>query len=383
MILDIIETYLVKRDDISELDINGYDLIYARVKGKRVKLQETFHNEENYIREIMELVKTINSNFEEGRDKLEYLQEGKLILSDGNIARTHIVLPPASDCPLVTIAKKTTSLTTIDDIYNAGSMSTKMRNFIKAAIDCNLTIVFSGSTGAGKTTFLEAASKLIPVDTRVGVVEDSPELKLIQNNVVYLHSMPWRPGMDPNNEVTLDWCVRQINRMRTDLLIIGETRGKEFHQFLMGANSGMEGSLTTLHANSPKAALEKMAQFCMEAQPSPIRIINKLISSTVDIIIQLDKNLNGEYKTKGICEVSRILGNDEDASIATTMLTEYNDMSKTWNDKFLLSDQLRTKLVQHGYDCSTFLKNGQTESKPLNEADKNMFKSMGLPNFKF
>lgn len=383
MILDIIETYLVNRDDISELDINGYNSIHARIKGKRVKLQETFHNEENYMKEIMELVKTINPYFDESKNRLEYLQEGRLTLSNGNIARTHIVLPPAADCPLVTIAKKATSLTTIDDIYNAGSMSTKMKNFIKAAIDCKLTIVFSGSTGAGKTTFLEAASKLIPADTRIGVVEDSPELKLIQENVVYLHSMPWRPGMDPNNEVTLDWCVRQINRMRTDLLIIGETRGKEFHQFLMGANSGMDGSLTTLHANSPKAALEKMAQFCMEAQPSPIRIINKLISSTVNIIVQLDKNLNGEYRTSGICEVTRILGNDEDASIATTMLTKYNEMTKTWDDKFLLSDQLRTKLTQHGYDCSNFLKNGQTDSSTLVESDKNMFKSMGLPNFKF
>lgn len=380
MINEIIQKYLVDTDSVSELEINGPKSIHARVNGKRRELVEKFNDEQHYNREILELVKIINPLFDESKDKLEYLQEGRLNLSDGNIARVHIVLPPASFYPLVTIAKKTTNLVTLDDIYNAGSMSTTMKNFIKAAIDCKLTIAFSGSTGSGKTTFLEAISKLIPMDTRIGVVEDSPELQLIQDNVVYMHSMPWRPGMDPNNEVTLDWCVRQINRMRTDILIIGETRGKEFHQFLMGANSGMEGSMTTLHANSPKGALEKMAQFCMEAQPAPMRIINKLISSTIDIIIQLDKTVGGEYKTTGICEVSRILGNDEDASIATTMLSEYNQSTKNWNDKFLMSDQLRKKLELYGYDCSTFLKEGAGNNS---RDDSFKFKNTGLPNFKF
>lgn len=389
MILEIIQKYLVSTDSVSELEFNNYSSIHARVNGKRTLLPEKFQSESEYNNEIIKLVKEINPYFDEATDRLEYLQEGRLNLSNRNVARAHIVLPPASDCPIVTIAKKTTSLVTLDDIYNNNSMSTKMKNFMKAAIDAKLTTVFVGSTGSGKTTFLEAISKLIPMETRIGVVEDSPELQLIQNNVVYLHSMPWRPGMNPNNEVTLDWCVKQINRMRTDLLIIGETRGKEFYQFLMGANSGMDGSMTTLHANSPKAALEKMAQFCMEAQTVPMRVINKLIAGTVDIIVQLDKTVDGEYKTTGICEVSRILGNDEDATIATTMLTEYDKMNKTWNDKFLISDPLRNKLILKGYDCGTFLKKGQSnldddeEDLPISKNEKSMFKSMGIPNFKF
>lgn len=503
---DIIQRYLVDMDTISELEVNNPHSVYARNKGKRVKLDVDFRTDEQYMESTKQLAKIINPAFNMQSNNFEYLEEGRLRLPNGNTARVHIVLPPASDYPLITIAKKTTNLTTLDDIYNSGSMSMKMRNFIKACIDIKQTMVLSGSTGSGKalhkdtlvktknkgyipiidisindviydenykeynvlkkfnpeikkaymlyfdngekvkacenhlwkvvkngadiivntnelfntykqvkiirnnseeilvlnieeisiadnnkndyyclqvdgpsktflitkkdipthnTTFVEAVSKLIPMDTRIGVVEDSPELALIQPNVVYLHTKPWRPGMDPNDEVTLDWCTRQINRMRTDLLIIGETRGKEFHQFLLGANSGMEGSMTTLHANSPKAALSKMTQFCMEAQPSPIRVINKMISTTVDIIVQLTKTVNGEYKCASICEVSRILGNDEDATIATSMLSEYDEKTKTWNDKFMISDQLRKKLISYGYDCSTFLKNENQSTRTI------------------
>lgn len=359
---EIIKKYLIDTDDISEIGVNSPTSVYARRKGRRVKLDENFGSPEYYWGETFALVKMINPNFDENVDKMEFLQEGRLLLPNGNTARVHIVLSPVSYYPLVTIAKKSESLATLDDIYNSGSMSTKMKNFIEAAVDCRFNIVFSGSTGSGKTTFVEAVSKMIPMDTRIGVVEDSPELRLIQDNVVYLHTSPWKPGMDPNKEVTLDWCTRQINRMRTDLLIIGETRGKEFKEFLMGANSGMEGSMTTLHANDPRAALGKMSQFVNEAQPMPMRVINKLISGTLDLIIQLGKTVDGRYRTLEITEVSNTLSNDEDASIATTSLSKYDELSDTWNDKFLISDNLRQRLIDKGYDCSTFLKKETTKS---------------------
>ena len=358
----IIQEYLVQDDGISEIETNGGQSIFVRKNGKRIEVPNVFKSTEDYCKSIIDLVKKINPYFNENTMSLQYLEEGRLSLSNGGTARVHIVLPPASDFPQVTIAKKTVSLTTLEKIFSSGSMNLKMYNFIKAAIDCKLTLVLSGSTGAGKTTFVEAMTKLIPMDTRIGIVEDSPELKLIQPNVTYLHSKPWKPGMDPNDEVTLDWCTRQINRMRTDLLIIGESRGKEFSNFLVAANSGMEGSMTTLHANNPKMALKKMSQFVLEAQTIPVRVANENIANTIDCIIQLSKNLDGKYRCIAIEEISNTLGNDESATIATTPLATYNERTDNWNDPFLISDKLRKKFVEKGYNCQTFTKGEQVKT---------------------
>lgn len=354
----IIQKFLVEDENISELETNGTYSLFVRRKGIREEIQGIFSSHEEYLEETLKLAKDISRGQSIENAPMKYLAEGKLQLTATNTTRVHIVLPPACDYPLVTMARKSPSLTTLDSIFKNGSMSFKMFNFIKAAVDCKLTMVLSGSTGSGKTTFLEATTKLIDRDTRIGVLEDSPELTLIQPNTIYMHSMPWRPGMSPNDEVTLDWLMRQINRARTDLVIIGETRGSEFKQFITAANSGMEGSLTTLHANNPKMALQKMAQFVMEAQPQPIRTINKSIAGAIDIIIQLSKNLAGEYKTMELAEVSETLGRDENAEIATTSLAKYDENTKKWEESFLMSDKLIAKFEAKGYDRFTFIKKG-------------------------
>ena len=362
----IISHYLVDDEDISEIEANGNSSLFVRKKGIRIEVENFFESEEVYNESILELIKKINPFFTGDINELKYLEEGRLTLNNGGLARIHIILPPVSDLPQVTIAKKTVSLTSLDKIFASGSLSKKTLDFIKAMIDIECNIVISGSTGSGKTTFLEAMTKEIDLNTRIGVVEDSPELKLIQNNTTYLHSKPWKPGMNPNDEVTLDWCTRQINRMRTDRIIIGESRGKEFKEFLTAANSGMDGSLTTLHANTPKMALQKMTQFVMEAQPQPVRTINTNIANTIDIIIQLSKNSKGQYRCIAVEEISSILGRDENAEIATTELTKYVPETDLWTDTFLISDKLRARLIKKGYNPQTFSKsNGQTGLRGL------------------
>lgn len=350
---EIIRMYLEEDSDISEIQANGTSSLFVKRNGLRIEVPKVFPSEMVYSESIKELVKKIKPSYD-GVSELNFLEEGRLTLANNGIARVHIVLPPASDSPQVTIAKKTTSLTTLDKIYSSGSLSEKMRNFIKAIVAAKCNIVFSGSTGSGKTTFLESVTKLIPNQTRIGIVEDSPELRLTQPNVTYLHSKPWKPGMDPNEEVTLDWCTRQINRMRTDVLIIGESRGKEFKEFITAANSGMEGSMTTLHANNPKMALMKMTQFVMEAQPQPVRTINTSIANTIDIIIQLHKTIDGQYKCIAIEEVSNILGRDENAEIATNTLSSYDEATGLWTDTFLISDKLRKKIENAGFEATNF-----------------------------
>lgn len=371
----IIQAYLIDNDAISELETNGTSSVFVRQKGIRIEIPNIFTSEKEYIEETRKLANLVSPD-EEPEGGRKFLAEGKLDLGPAGSARCHIVLPPASDYPLVTIAKKSVSLTTLEDIYRSGSMSNKMYNFLKASVEIGQTIVFSGSTGAGKTTILEAMTKFIPEDVRIGVVEDAPELLLTQPNTVYLHSKPWQPGMDPNNEVTLNWCTKQINRMRTDKLIIGESRGAEFAEFLICANSGMNGSMTTLHANSPKLALQKMTQFVMLAKEQPIRIINKNIATTIDLIVQLEKFPNGQYKMTSIEEVSRILGRDESAEIATTPLSVWDSHSKSWSDSFLISDNLRKAFESHGYECQNFTKHKSFSTEQyVDEEDKNNINS--------
>lgn len=218
------------------------------------------------------------------------------------------------------------------------------------------------------TTMLEAITKLWPNNIRIGVVEDAPELRLIQDNVAYLHSSVAKPGQPENSAASLQWCVAQLNRMRVDKMIIGETRGPEFASFLTAANSGNEGSLTTIHANDPAACLKKMNQFVNLAQTSPQRVINQNIASTIDLIIQLNKTPSGRYRTTYISEVTRQLGNDDAATIATQPIFEYSEATDDWSYT-PISDHLAIRFREKGYNSKFRKEIGNVEddnnSRPM------------------
>ena len=227
---------------VSEITTNGPGQFFIKRAGQRIKIDGLRMSEKEYYDGIEEgLVPFVKSQNIFSRNS--FIFEGRLEYTVGEIdvkGRCHIVLPPATDYPQVTIAKKTTSLLSLEKIAAAGSMSDEMRQFLEMAVKGNASIVFSGSTGAGKTTMLEAMTKFIPNETRIGIAEDSPELVLEQPNVTYLHSTPWSPGMNPNDVATLDWVVSQFMRNRVDRLLVGEVRGKEFGGFLTANNSGIE-----------------------------------------------------------------------------------------------------------------------------------------------
>lgn len=361
---EINELLLVKCDDITEIEANGSTSLFIKREGKRIEIPNVFESEEDYVNKTNILANTLSGR-PSGSVPEEFLVEGRISLPTTS-ARCHILMPPAAYTPQVTIAKKSTSLATLESIRDRGSFNSKMFDFLVAAVGSNLTMVISGGTGAGKTTILEALTKKFPMTERIGVVEDSPELKLIQPNTTYYHSTPWRPGLDINTVATLDWCVQQINRARTDKLIIGETRGGEFAGFIIGANSGMEGSLTTIHANDAAMCLQKMTQFVMIGLPQPVRNANESISRTVDIIVQLGFDKNRKNRTLEIVEVSRTLGNGESATIAINPLFRFNNDLNNWEEVGRISDQLREKLVSSGYDPMSFQPTGKIrmESSP-------------------
>ena len=359
----IIEEYLENIDTVTEVETNGGTSVFIKEKGVRKEINGVFLDEEDYINKTRALAylidekKTVESFAD--YEYPEFLVEGKLILSGGRTARVHIVLPPACETPQVTIAKKSKALGSLASIRDRGSFDTVIYDFLKACVRSKQTIVISGGTGSGKSTILEAMSQEFNDNDRIGVVEDSQELQLSQKNVTYLHSTLWIPGTDKNSVATLSWCVQQINRQRTDKLIIGETRGAEFADFIVGANSGMEGSLTTIHANNPRAALQKMTQFVSLAQPqATARTINESIASAVDIIIQLGFDKHKKNRLLSIVEVSETLGNTDSAQIATHPLFKFNENTEKWEFEGYLSQTLTTKFENHGFDPRTFKAQG-------------------------
>lgn len=347
---------LLAKTEISEIVSNGPDEFFAKHNGRYKKLPQKFATNEDYLESIHNHLSPLVSSYSESREA-DYLFEGHLSYQVDGVpveARCHIMLPPATYTPRIVIAKRSASLVALETIASRGSMSTEMMNFLLACIKANMTMVFSGSTGAGKTTILEALSKHIPDSYRIGVAEDTPELVLAQPNVAYLHSVPWRPGMNPNDVATLSWVVQQFQRMRTDKIIIGETRGVEFGDFLNAANSGMEGSLTTLHANDPQGCLMKMSRFASKASPNqPLRSTNDEIASTIDIIVQLVKG-DGKYRVSHIEEVSRTVSNDDRAKITSGSLYLWDQEADAFFKQENMSDHMRKLFTSRGVDIEQF-----------------------------
>lgn len=346
--------------EVSEIAANGPNSFFYVKNGQRINMNINLRSEEEFIQGIQEgLVPHVRTSREFKLDG--YLFEGRLTYSIAGIeviARCHIGLPPSTVIPQISIAKKSASLRNLDSIASQGSMSTEMLNFLKMTVKAGMTTVVSGGTGAGKTTMLEAMTKLFPNDYRIAVAEDIPELVLIQPNVTYWEAVPFVPGMDPNEVATLQWVVKQFQRNRNDRVIIGETRGAEFAEFLVAANSGKNGSLTTIHADNPVSCLRKMTNFATQGfNGLNVRSVNTELASAVDIIVQLHRFPDtGRHRVTQIQEVTQTLSNNESASISTQPLYTYDSVTDTFKKEENMTDGLRKLCEQREVDISEFLK---------------------------
>ena len=344
---------------VSEVTANGPDSFFVARGGTRHHLDDvTFPSIEDYMKSIetdlVPLVRCTDDWNPEGNLYEGYLSariHGKKIAG-----RCTIVLPPACLTAQICITNRVASLTTLDDIASRGSMSTEMLDFIKATVESDLTVAVSGSTGAGKTTLLEACSKRFKDTVRIGVAEDTPELHLIQPNVTYLNSVLWKPGMDEKNVASLSWVVQQFQRMRIDKVIVGEVRGKEFADFLVAANSGLGGSMITLHAEDPQNCLAKMTEFAMAGAPGrPIKSINSSIANTIDIIIQMVKTQDGRRRVSHIQQVTKTVSDGPDAKIVSSPLYLWDEETDKFYKAGNIEDSLRKKMTSHGVDVQRFL----------------------------
>jgi len=225
-------------------------------------------------------------------------------LKDGS--RVNAIIPPlALKGPSITIRKFNKTPLGIDDLVKFGAMTKGMANFLKLAVELRQNTVVSGGTGSGKTTLLNVLSNFIPGDERVITVEDSAELKLVQEHVVSLETRP--PNLEGTGAVTIRDLVKNTLRMRPDRIIVGECRSGEALDMLQAMNTGHDGSMTTLHANSARDAIGRLETLVLMAgMDLPVRAIREQIASAVHIVLQQSRFADGSRRVTSISEVTGI-----------------------------------------------------------------------------
>src|SRR3954454_7853880 len=283
---------LLKDPTISDIMINGPHKIYVERRGKMEKTDVKFRDNEHLLQIIDRIVSKVGRRVDETSPMVDAR------LPDGS--RVNAIIPPlALDGPSVSIRRFGSNPLKLEDLLNYKAFTPEMAMLMEAAIKARLNILISGGTGCGKTTLLNTLSSFIPHEERIVTIEDAAELQLQQDHVVRLETRP--PNIEGKGAVTTRDLVRNALRMRPERIIIGECRGGESLDMLQAMNTGHSGSMTTLHANTPRdgqARLETMVM--MAGMELPIKAMRQQISSAVDLIIQANRLQGGPRKVTHI-----------------------------------------------------------------------------------
>lgn len=293
---------LLTDDNISEVMVNGPKDIYVEIDGKIVKDDSvSFINDEHIIRTIQRLIGPQGRTIDSSNPMVDSR------LSDGS--RINAVIPPLSvNGPVITIRKFKNNMTKIDDLIRVGTLTNDMALFLEGAVKGKLNIIVCGGTGSGKTTLLNILSSFIGDNERIITIEDAAELKLEQEHVISLETRT----MNYNNSsiVSIRDLVINALRMRPDRIVVGECRGKEAFDMLQAMNTGHDGSLTTLHANSCMDALNRLeTMVLMSGIEIPIKAIREYIENAIDLVINIERLHDGKRK---ITSISEVIGFDND-----------------------------------------------------------------------
>jgi pilus assembly protein CpaF len=291
---------LLRQDDITEVMVNGPKQVYIEQRGKLTLSPVMFANDDHVLKVIDRIIRPLGRRI----DRKWPMVDARL--PDGS--RVNAIIPPcAIDGPSVTIRKFSKKKLQIEDLIKFGSLTPEMAEFLRACVVSRLNIVVAGGTGSGKTTLLNVLSNFIPNDERIVTIEDSAELKLAQEHVVRLESKP--AEVDGSGRVAIRDLVINSLRMRPERIVIGECRGGETLDMLQAMNTGHDGSLTTLHANTPRDAIARMETMAMMAgMDMPLRVIREQIASAIDLIVQQTRLEDGQRKVSYITEVQGMEG---------------------------------------------------------------------------
>jgi pilus assembly protein CpaF len=291
---------LLDDPEIDEVMVNGPSQVYVERNGLLVKTPVTFEDDAHVLRIIERIILPLGRHIEPDSPSVDAR------LPDGS--RVNAVIPPvAIDGPSITVRKFRKEKLSVEQLIQLGSLTQGMADFLRACVISKLNILISGGTGSGKTTMLNVLSGFIPENERIVTIEDAAELRLQQEHVVRLEARP--PNVEGRGLVTIRDLVRNALRMRPDRIVVGEVRGPEALDMLQAMNTGHDGSLTTLHANSPRDAASRLETMVMMAgMELPLKVVRQQISSAVDLIVQQSRLKDGSRKIISITEVAGMEG---------------------------------------------------------------------------
>ncbi|MEM7392604.1 MAG: CpaF family protein, partial [Verrucomicrobiota bacterium] len=291
---------LLARDDITEIMVNGPDRVYIEQAGKLILTDQTFMNDQSVHAIIERIVAPIGRRIDESQPYVDAR------LPDGS--RVNAIIHPLSLIgPCLTIRKFSKEPLTVDDLIGFGSMTEDAAEFIRACVILRKNIIVSGGTGTGKTTLLNVISSYLPEDERIVTIEDAAELRLTQDHVIRLEARP--PNMEGKGAITIRDLVRNALRMRPDRIVVGECRGGEALDMLQAMNTGHEGSLTTIHANTPRDVISRLeTMVLMTGMDFPLRAIREQVGAAIDMIVQIGRYSDGARKVDRITEIVGLEG---------------------------------------------------------------------------
>ncbi|MFI8695059.1 CpaF family protein [Dietzia maris] len=286
--------------EITEIMVNGPDMIFVERAGQLTRHPSRFASEEHLRQVIERIVSRIGRRVDESSPLVDAR------LADGS--RVNAVIPPlAVNGSSLTIRKFSKDPFKVHDLIRFGTLTSEMSELLQACVEARLNIIVSGGTGSGKTTLLNVLSSYIPEGERIVTIEDAVELQLQQDHVVRLESRP--ANIEGRGEITIRELVRNSLRMRPDRIVVGEVRGGETLDMLQAMNTGHDGSLSTVHSNSPRDAIARLETLVLMAgMDLPLRAIREQIASAVDVIIQLTRLRDGTRRVTAVTEVQGMEG---------------------------------------------------------------------------
>src|SRR4051812_40828393 len=289
---------LLRDDSITEVMVNNFDRVYVERNGKIERTAVSFVDNAHLLRIVDKIVSQVGRRIDESSPMVDAR------LPDGS--RVNAIIPPlALKGPTLTIRKFSRDPYTMNDLITFGTVSASAAQFLSACVKGKLNVLISGGTGTGKTTTLNALSAFVPNDERIVTIEDAAELQLQQDHVITLESRP--PNIEGQGEIRIRELVRNALRMRPDRIIVGEVRGAETLDMLQAMNTGHEGSLTTIHANSPRDALSRLETLVLTAGVDlPLRAIREQIASAFDLLVQISRLVDGSRRITHVTEVLRM-----------------------------------------------------------------------------
>ncbi len=301
---------LLKDSTISDILINGPKSVYVERKGRMEKTGVTFRDNDHLMQIIDRIVSKVGRRVDETCPMVDArLQDG---------SRVNAIIPPlALDGPCVSIRRFGTNPLKLEDLLNYRAFTPEMVMLLEGAIKARLNIIISGGTGSGKTTLLNTLSSFISQEDRIVTIEDAAELQLQQDHVVRLETRP--PNVEGKGAITATDLVRNALRMRPERIIIGECRGAETLDMLQAMNTGHEGSLTTIHANTPRDAMARIeTMIMMSGFEMPLKAMRQQIASAIDLIVQVNRLQGGLRKVTAITE---LVGMEQDTIVMQDIYT--------------------------------------------------------------